>query len=107
MAKTRNRITGIGMAIGGSEIIGILPCPHQLKPASNALIGPPPPTMSVKPRKIERPPNVTMNGGTFRRVIASPCSSPQSTPTPHAVRIAPPTPIPDVWLAPASSPPPL
>ena len=48
------------------------PWPHQTKPGSKPLIGPPPAKSSAAPRNTDMPPSVTTKGGTFSRVIASP-----------------------------------
>src|ERR1700730_18651018 len=61
-----------------------LPLPHQRSPGANPLIGEPSPTTKVAPRQTVIPPRVTTKGGTFSRVIASPCNQPQINPTPVA-----------------------
>ena len=43
-------------------------------------IGPPFEIVSVRPRKIVRPPSVTTKGGTFSRVIVIPWTQPPTQP---------------------------
>ena len=52
------------------------PWPHQTKPGSKPLIGPPPAKSSAAPRNTDMPPSVTTNGGTLSRVMAIPCTKP-------------------------------
>ena len=64
------------------------PLPNQRIEASKPEIGPPLEMVSVRPRKMVRPPSVTTKGGTLSRVIACPWMKPASAPTATAARSA-------------------
>ena len=61
------RMAAIAKMIAGTGTGPIRPLPNQRIEASKPEIGPPLEIVSVRPRKMVRPPSVTTKGGTFSR----------------------------------------
>ncbi len=75
------------MMITGTGTRPTRPLPNQRIEASKPEIGPPFEMVSVRPRKMVRPPSVTTKGGTLSRVIACPWMKPASAPTATAAGV--------------------